>query len=409
MEILPTLRALRKHKLPAALIVLEVTLAVAVFCNALSMIAQHVDALNVPNAIDQNGIVDIHVSGTNPELARIDLPRDVTALRQIPGVLAATVIEGVPLSNRGMVIGSATTKRNQLSGGTTYGLYAFAREGPSALGLHLLRGRLFNHDEYADAPRYDGGYLHGHEGEVPVVVTRSFANHLWPGQTALGKGFFVGGVGRHDRVIGVVGNVLLSSDNVGRASFANAVFTPVRAGPGMHDYILRTRPQDRQAVLHAAVAKLRALSPDAVVKGQTFNEIRSKYFAATRNLVWILALVCVLMLAVTACSIGGLSSFWVSQRRHQIGIRRALGATRGSILRHFQVENFVLGSAGVVLGLILAYGANLYLMAHYQVGRMPWYYLPISAVAVWIVGQLAVLGPALHAAAVPPAVATRSV
>jgi len=125
--------------------------------------------------------------------------------------------------------------------------------------------------------------------------------------------------------------------------------------------------------------------------------------------VWMLMLVCVVMLAVTAFGIVGLTSFWVGQRRQQIGIRRAVGATRGHIMQYFQTENFLLSTAGVVLGMLLAFGINLYLMSRYEMSRMPWYYLPVSAVALWLLGQLAVLGPARRAAAVPPVVATRSV
>jgi putative ABC transport system permease protein len=86
-----------------------------------------------------------------------------------------------------------------------------------------------------------------------------------------------------------------------------------------------------------------------------------------------------------------------------------VGATRGHILHYFQTENFLLSTGGVVVGMLLAFGINLYLMQHYAMTRMPWYYLPGGAVALWLIGQLAVLGPALRAAAVPPVVATRSV
>jgi putative ABC transport system permease protein len=57
----------------------------------------------------------------------------------------------------------------------------------------------------------------------------------------------------------------------------------------------------------------------------------------------------------------------------------------------------------------LAFGLNAILMTHYEVPRLPLFYLPIGALALWLLGQLAVLGPALRAAAVPPVVATRSV
>ncbi|MGH8399617.1 MAG: ABC transporter permease, partial [Gammaproteobacteria bacterium] len=62
-----------------------------------------------------------------------------------------------------------------------------------------------------------------------------------------------------------------------------------------------------------------------------------------------------------------------------------------------------------VLGMALAYGVNLLLMTQYELPRLPWMYLPVGAVALWSIGQLAVLGPALRASHVPPVVATRSV
>ena len=119
--------------------------------------------------------------------------------------------------------------------------------------------------------------------------------------------------------------------------------------------------------------------------------------------------VIVALLGVTAFGIVGLASFWVAQRRKQIGIRRALGATRADILRYFQTENFLIVTFGIVLGVVLAIGINLLLMKFFEVPRLPLWYLPVGVVVLWLLGQLAVLVPALRAAAVPPVVATRSV
>jgi putative ABC transport system permease protein len=137
--------------------------------------------------------------------------------------------------------------------------------------------------------------------------------------------------------------------------------------------------------------------------------MRAEFFEQDRAMAWLLFGVCLALLIVTALGIVGLASFWVQQRTRQIGIRRALGATRGQILNYFQLENFILATVGIVLGMVLAYGINLLLMDKYQVARLPASFLPIGAVLLWGLGQLAVLGPALRAAAVPPAVATRSV
>jgi len=407
MDIQPILASLKKHKIPASLVVLEIALACAVLCNAVFMIGQRLAEIHLPNAIDQAGLVDINVQGTDPKLANADIPRDLAALREIPGVTAAVAINMVPLlggnSWNTNVAKNAAEVRDEDT--PNVGTYMFTRGGPETLGMRLLKGRLFNDDEYADGKLGDSYLPSGHV----VVVTKSLAERMWPGQDALGKQVWITD-SVHYTVIGIVADVLRPNQNgLGVTGFSWAAFFPLSPAPNLNDYLVRTAPQARARVMREAVAKIEALSPSAVVKGKTLSEVRDKFFANTRSMIWMLVLVCVVMLAVTAFGIVGLTSFWVGQRRRQIGIRRAVGATRGHIMQYFQTENFLLSSAGVAAGMILAFGINLYLMQHYQLGRMPWYYLPASAIALWVIGQLAVLGPALRAANVPPVVATRGV
>jgi putative ABC transport system permease protein len=160
----------------------------------------------------------------------------------------------------------------------------------------------------------------------------------------------------------------------------------------------------------AAVAKLRQLDPNRVLLRQsTFDQVRDEYFQSDRSMAGILVGACLALLIVTALGIVGLASFWVAQRRKQIGIHRALGATRGDIVRYFQTENFLIVSIGVALGTVMAFAINAELMQLNQTTRLPLFYLPIGALALWCLGQIAILGPALRAAKVPPMVATRSV
>jgi putative ABC transport system permease protein len=371
------------------------------------MIGQRIAELHLPNAIDQSGISDINVQGTDPKLANADIPRDLAALRETPGATAATAIDMVPLGHSSSNSNISTTPGGVFQKDSPdVAIYMFTKGGPEALGLRLLKGRFFNDDEYADSKPGSNSYIPGGHA---VILTQSLAERLWPQGDALGKQIWIGPQDTYT-VIGIVANVLRPNQNGGGLSqFYWSAFFPIGPYPVVTDYIVRSAPQNRARVIHAAVHKLEALSPNTVVKGQTFTVIRDKYFANVRSMVWMLVLVCVVMLAVTAFGIVGLTSFWVGQRRRQIGIRRAVGATRLHILHYFQTENFLLSTAGVVLGMLLAFGINLYLMQHYQMDRMPWFYLPASAVVLWLLGQLAVLGPALRAASVPPVVATRSV
>ena len=112
---------------------------------------------------------------------------------------------------------------------------------------------------------------------------------------------------------------------------------------------------------------------------------------------------------MTSLGIVGLASFSVSRRTKQIGTRRALGASQGSILRYFMTENLLISSAGVVLGAALTVGLNMLMVEIFDLARAPLYLVPLAMVILLLVGQLAVLGPARKASAVPPAVATRTV
>lgn len=406
VQIRPILSSLRKHRIPAILIVLEIALACAVLCNAVFMIGSRLGDIRLPNAIDEQSLSVVTLNGTDPTLAKSDIPRNLDALRRIPGVQGVTVMNTMPLTNNGwnssFSAGEKATVNNFSNVNSAE--YFIGTDAPQVLGLQLKQGRLFSADEYANGTL---GKSYLAEQHV-VLVTQSLADRLWPNQAPLGKKMYAEPYWY--AVVGVVADVLRPNrQGDGANNIYYSAFFPVQPNENMGNYVIRSAPQDRERVIDAVEKTLGTLDINAVAKGKSFTDIRNAYFANTRSMVWMLSLVCMVMLAVTAFGIVGLTSFWVVQRRRQIGIRRALGATRGDIMQYFQTENFLLTAAGVLFGMALAFGINMYLMQHYEMARMPWYYLPGGAIALWLLGQLAVFGPARRAAHVPPVVATRSV
>jgi putative ABC transport system permease protein len=242
-----------------------------------------------------------------------------------------------------------------------------------------------------------------------ALITRAMAERLWPGQNPLGKRYYVG-QNISFTVVGVIDKLIRPGrDRLGPSVEYSAIW-PLRLTLTQGGFLIRCAPQDRERALRVAVEKLKALDPNRIVLNKgTMEEHRRDFFQNDRAMAGILGGVCLALLIVTALGIVGLASFWVAQRNHSIGVRRALGATRGNILQYFQTENFLLTTMGIALGMVLAYGINLFLIAHYELPRLPALYFPIGAILLWCLGQAAVLGPALRAAAVPPVVATRSV
>ncbi|GGA08576.1 ABC transporter permease [Dyella caseinilytica] len=402
MEIRPILASLHKHRIPALLIVLEIALACAVLCNAVFVIAQCVTDSRSLNAIDEQDISVIHIGGLDAQHGEDSVVRDLAALRAIAGVKAVAAINALPLGPDASFNGFTTKPNDESQVNTSQ--YLITRGAEKVLGMKLLQGRFFSDEEYAR-----GGLLPTHQPDSHVVlINESDAKRLWPGQSALGQQIYSDGTPW--TVIGVVANVLAQDPGFsGVSGKYSSAFFPLKPSADLSHYILRSAPEDRDRVLRDAMQMLGKLEPGAVLEPKTYVDIRTDYFASSRTMAWMLAMVCVVMLAVTALGIVGLTSFWVGQRRRQIGIRRAVGASCANILHYFQTENFLLSTAGVVLGIVFAIAINIYLMRYFELARMPWYYLGGGAVALWLLGQLSVLWPALRAAAVPPVVATRSI
>jgi len=411
MELRPILTTLRRHKTASALIVLEIALSCAIVCNALFLISGRIDRLHLVSGVAENEIVRVQLTGIGKDENEEALTRtDLAALRALPGVRDATVTNQVPFVNSSWNTSVTMTKDQQqptLSATTYMGDDHFL----DTFGLKLIAGRNFTPDELIAWKDFNAPNA---KISLPsMIITRSMAEKLFPGEQAVGKSFYSWG-DDPIRVVGVVDHLVRPSDQGGDAGHEYSEILPLRVPYTTGgNYVIRvTDPARRDEVLKAAIETLKRNGPNRIVLADntmTFEALRAKYYQQDRAMVWLLVAVCIALLVVTALGIVGLASFWVQQRTKQIGVRRALGATRGQILRYFQTENFLLASLGIVLGMMMAYGINQLLMGKYELPRLPAIYLPVGAVVLWLLGQLSVLGPARRAAAVPPAVATRSV
>ena len=406
MDILPILSTLRRHKTAAALIVLEIALSCAIICNAVFLISTRLERMDRVTGLAESELVRLSITGIGKEDdAELKSRDDIAALRAIPGVTAATSTNQIPFGNSSWN-SSINLAPQQASPSMNASMYMGDEQLLETFGLRLLEGRDFAADEYVT---WKALTAPGSTVKVPaVILTSAAARKLFPGTSAVGKSIYGGDDDSPQRVVGVVEHLIRPGENGGPAAAQLSMILPIRVAAGT--YVLRTSPERRAEVQKAAVAALDRINPNRIITDQnTFTEMRDKYYRQDRAMAWLLITVCIALLVVTALGIVGLASFWVQQRTKQIGIRRALGATRGQILRYFQTENLLLATLGIVLGMLLAYGINLLLMQHYELPRLPAIYLPIGAVALWLLGQIAVFGPARRAAAVPPAVATRSV
>ena len=414
MELRPILSALRRHKTAAAVIVLEIALSCAIVCNALFLIGGRLERMERVSGMAEDQIVRVQVIGATEDDTDMALTAtDLAAIRALPGVIAAESVNQVPYWNSSWN-SSVNLEEDQSFQTLNATTYLAGDQLFETLGLTLVAGRDFNADEFIE---WDAFSAPNSEVGIPAaLITTSMVETMWPGETpaeVVGRQFYSWGP-TPIRVVGVVDRMIRPNDIGGPLEYQYAMLLPINVAYSLGgNYLIRVDdPSRRTETLQAAMEIVRRNGPSRVLledNSMTLEQMRLDYYRQDRSMAWLLVAVIIALLVVTALGIVGLASFWVAQRTKQIGVRRALGATKGQILRYFQTENFLLATIGIVVGMMLAYGINQLLMERYELARLPLVYLPVGAIALWLLGQVAVFGPARRAAAVPPAVATRSV
>jgi putative ABC transport system permease protein len=407
MELRPILSAMRRNKVGAILIAVQMAVTLAILCNALFIIEQRLVSSKRPTGTDEANIFVIKNQWVgNPADLPARLEADLAALRSVPGVTDAFESNAYPLSNSGSSDG-VSLHPDQLAAMAVTALYFADEHGLQTLGLKLIAGRNFNSDEVAQ--------LTGYTDLRPppaVIITRALAEKLFPGRDAVGQSLYFYTEKRQIPIVGIVDRLQVpwvTAGGWGSKFNDNSTLEPFRFINQSSDYIVRTLPGQQAAAMQWAQKKLIEVNRGRVIeKIQPLTAAREEAYRDDRGLAVILAVVCAALLLVTAFGIVGLTSYWVAQRRRQIGIRRALGATRNTIVRYFQTENLLIAAAGAAAGVALAVALNLWMVNSFEMPRMHSLYAVVGALVVLMLGQLAVLWPALRAASIPPALATRS-
>jgi putative ABC transport system permease protein len=408
MELRPILSAMTRNKTGAILVALQVAIALAVVCNAWFITKQRLDLMARPSGYADSDIVSIQVLGYTPGYdVKVAAAEDLRALRALPGVKSATVMAFLPLGGSGIGWGFTPLPRAEMGErrGTGASLFFADEQGLDTLGMELLGGRWFRPEEMLDVNQQSFA-----QTPMPsIVVSKALADMLYPDGNAVGKPIY-GVADIPGTIVGVVARAQgLNANNPGveRSAWLPAML--VGEGVGAF-YVVRAEPGQAAAVQAAMEEKLIAINPRRLMRpATTMASIRDEAYRADRAMAITLVSVIGLLVVVTALGIFGLMAFNVNRRTKQIGTRRALGARKSDIVRHFLLESWVLSTLGAVLGVVLAVGLSVWLVETFQLPRLDWKYLPVGVVLLWLVGQLAAFGPARRAAAIPPAIATRNV
>ena len=403
-NIRPIASALWRNRTGAMLVAFQIAIGLAVLVNAVYVVKQRVEKIGRPTGMDTANMIWVASAGfakdydyqaaVRDDLAALARPAGRQGREPLQQHSACRAAAARTASRQS----PASPHRTRLLRGNNYDV---DEQSIAALGVKLIAGRPFEASEILPPSET-------YETSPQAIVTKAFAKELFPKDAnPLGKTFY-DGLSRPITIVGVIDK--MHGAWVGWDKLDNVLLFPrLKNGPSSI-YLVRTEPGRRDAVMRDIEAKLGDSNPGRLLRWvRPFDYFIHQSYLEDRNMAIFLVSVTSALLAITALGIFGLATFNVSTRIRQIGTRRAVGARRMDIVRHFLVENWMVTTAGVVVGCGAALGIGYWISVKYELPRLDLYYLVGGVLAIWLIGLAAALQPARRASGISPAVASRTV
>jgi predicted permease len=392
----------QKRRLRDALVIIEVALALTLLAGAGLLIRSFWKLQQTDPGFNAERVFTASLSlpgaryGDAPKVAAFH-QRLLERIAALPGAQSAGLTSDLPWTgydeNAGFTIEGKTFPPND---GPSARYHFVSSDYFRTIGVPLIAGRFFNADDRQDA-------------QSVVLINRAMAERYWPGDSAVGKRFTFSSQPKEKdwfTVVGVVGDVKDFPHSPGAAPafyWATMQQTP-------RQIILAARfSADPLNMVEAVRGEVRALDKDLpLADAQTLETIAGTAVAGRRFTLWLVGFFALTAMALAAIGIYSLLSYLVAQRTHEIGLRMALGAQLGNVLRLVIRQGMTLVLLGIASGMVAAFALTWLIKGLlFEVSATDPLAFALAAALLALVALLACYIPAWRATKVDPMVALR--
>ena len=396
---------LRRQRVRNMLIVAQVGVSFILLIWAGLMLRSLIKLQQVNPGFDPERVLAMRISpnwskyNTNQETLAL-LQRILDKARSQPGVLSAALGSTYPLNqlgitngpfNRGFQIEGRAVNEGELSPQADF--RSASTDYFETVRQPLVRGRTFEEGDRDKAP-------------LVAVINQSTAKHRWGDDDPIGRRVSFDRGQTWVTIVGVVGDV--RQYGLDREP-ADEIYIPLAQGGFGGNLLIRTAvdPMSISKLIRDGVYEVD--SDTAVDRVQTLEQVRSDAVASPRLTTILLAMFASLALLITAAGIAGVMALSVNQRRHELGVRLALGATPGKVLRMVMGQGMLFVLVGLTVGLVgaLLLGRLMSALLYAVAPTDPITFLAVGSVLT-TVAAVACFVPARRVTSIDPMLALRS-
>jgi putative ABC transport system permease protein len=332
-----------------ALVIVEVAAAVVLAVGAGLLVRSFLLIQRVDPGFSREQVTALQVFASprldTPQKRIVFVEQVLDRMRALPGVVAAGGVSAMPFGEAQVVARAPLSIAGRpVRSGDQPLIYTTTVAGDyfQAMGVPLFKGRVFDATDTATSPQV-------------VLVSRNAAQRFWPGSDPIGSRVrfrFNAGTNYDAEVVGVVGDVL--HETLDRPAPPELFIPYSQSGFRALTVVVRTAPESR-VNLQMLKDQIWALDPlQSIFRTATLEEWISRTLVGRRFNLFLLGGFALATLLLASAGVYGVMNFSTSQRTREFGIRIALGAAGGDILRAVLVEGLMLAGVGVIVGIVAA-------------------------------------------------------
>jgi len=404
MDIKPIFLSLKQNKFMAILMVIQIAFTMGVLSSSVLVATDTLREWGMPSGIPHEDIIRV-----SPEFfdetqdVGQALVKDIERVKKMANVINISPSNAVPFTAENMInVYLATAEDAQ-----EYKTVVFHSDENifDVLQLSLIEGRLLT---ASDVIRGENSTTP--ENASQVMISQDMAVALFADQSAVGKTIWLEKNGDPVQVVGVYSNFMVGERLNGRGKSYQSIIRPqVKWSQSQQPhYLIRVESGQGTAMMEDIIDVFYQERGRYINSSELLKRTQKRMYDGRGSRALTMLVISVVLLIITGLGMTGLTAFQVTQKRKQIGTRRALGAKKSDIMRYFLTENSIITLMGLLIGILVTLMITFELSEQASQNFMNVSVLLLTGLVMWIVNILAVWFPAKRAANIAPAIVTRS-